>query len=63
VSPRTRTSLFLDEGLKAGLHALKEREGIPEAEAVRRAVAEYLRKRGIAIDESASRRAVTRRKA
>jgi hypothetical protein len=64
VSPRTRTSLFLDDAQKAGLKALKQRDGIPEAEAIRRAVTEYLEKRGVAVEvKTAFRRAGTRRKA
>lgn len=51
--------MFLDENLKAGLRALKDRDGVPAAEAVRRAVAEYLEKRGIRTEavRSAPRRA------
>src|SRR5688500_7859395 len=66
VGLRKRTSLWLDSGLSEGLKALKTRDGIPEAEAVRRAVAQYLRERGIeptTETKAAPRRAVTRRKA
>ena len=66
MSPRTRTSLFLDEHLKAGLRALKARDGMPEAEAVRRAVADFLKGKGIELANAAKtapRRASTRRKA
>ncbi len=66
MSPRKRTGLFMDEHLKAGLRALKERDGIPEAEAVRRAVAEFLKGKGIELEDGtkpAPRRASTRRKA
>jgi Ribbon-helix-helix protein, copG family len=38
--------LFPDD-LKAGLEALKARDGIAESEAIRRAVAEYLVRKGI----------------
>jgi hypothetical protein len=67
VSPRprtrTRTSLFLDDAQKAGLKALKARDGVPESETIRRAVTEYLEKRGIGIDAQAvARRASPRRK-
>lgn len=47
MTPRRRTGLYLDEELLAGLDALKQRDGIPASEAVRRALADYLRKRGI----------------
>jgi hypothetical protein len=57
MSPRNRYSFFLDDELAAGLKALKERDGISEAEAVRRAIAEFLQKKGV---KTPSKRAVTR---
>jgi hypothetical protein len=66
VGSRRRTSLWLDERLSEGLKALKARDGIPEAEAVRRAVAIYLEQRGIELEpqpKTAPRRMSPRRKA
>jgi hypothetical protein len=63
--PRRRTSYFLDEALKAGLRALKDRDGIPEAEAVRRAVAAFLKERGIellVVETPTGKRGASRRK-
>ena len=60
--PRTRTSLFLDDELRDGLKALKERDGIPEAEAVRRAIREFLEARGIAVTKTERKRAATRKR-
>lgn len=45
-----RTSFILPEALKAGLEALKVRDGISESEAIRRAIAEYLERKGIRKD-------------
>lgn len=45
--PTPRTILILPAGLKAGLKALKDRDGISESEAIRRAVADYLKRKGI----------------
>ena len=42
-------SLFLPSELKAGLESLKARDGLSESEAVRRALAEFLKKRRIAV--------------
>ncbi|MEO7891001.1 MAG: hypothetical protein ABIW19_13450, partial [Vicinamibacterales bacterium] len=39
----------LSPELKAALAALKERDGVPESEAIRRGTAEYLKARGIAV--------------
>jgi hypothetical protein len=49
MTPRKRTGLYLDTTLLAGLDALKQRDGIPASEAVRRALTDYLKKCGIAI--------------
>lgn len=49
MTPRRRTSFFVDEELAVGLKALKARDGVPESEAIRRAIGEYLDKRGIAV--------------
>jgi hypothetical protein len=39
------TSIYFDEDLRRGLKLLKEREGIPESESVRRAVRQWLTER------------------
>jgi hypothetical protein len=44
-----RYCVFMSPELKRGLEALKARDGISESEAIRRAVAEFLKKRRIAI--------------
>ena len=56
---RKRTSVFLDPELLEGLKALKARDGMPEAEAIRRAIADYLDRRGVNI-KAGRKRAVTR---
>lgn len=60
---RTRVNFYVDDALLAGLKALKARVGIPESEAVRRAIAEYLKKEGQEVSQQPERRrAVTRRR-
>jgi hypothetical protein len=44
-------SFFIDASLDAGLRALRARDGISASEAIRRAIAEYLEKRGINVAE------------
>jgi antitoxin component of RelBE/YafQ-DinJ toxin-antitoxin module len=51
----------IDEELRAGLEAVYERDGIPVSEQVRRAVKEWLQRKGVA--KAASRRVGARRKA
>ncbi len=60
--PRRRTSFFLDPELGEGLKALKARDGVPEAEAIRRAIADYLEKRGISFGHKAERKQAATRK-
>jgi len=47
VTPRKRYTFFIDPALDEGLKALKQRDGTPESEAIRRAIAEYLERRGV----------------
>jgi len=49
--PRYPYSFLIDAALDAGLKALKTRDGAPESETIRRAIAEYLDKRGIKVSE------------
>lgn len=46
VTPRARYTFFIDPEQREGLRAIKVREGIPESEQIRRAVDEWLKKRG-----------------
>ena len=45
----TRYSFFLPDELKRGLEALKARDGINESEAIRRAVAEFLKRHRVTV--------------
>jgi hypothetical protein len=47
VTPRARYSFFIEDEQKAGLRAVKERDGIPEAEQIRRAIDEWLETKGV----------------
>lgn len=57
-------NFYLDDELLAGLKALKARVGVPEAESVRRAVAEYLERQNVNVPEAKAerKRAATRRR-
>jgi predicted DNA-binding protein len=59
---RRRTSFFLDVPLETGLKALKDKVGIPQAEAIRRAIAEYLERQGIEIDAQQRRKPAPRKR-
>jgi hypothetical protein len=47
--------VFLDQHLIDGLKALKHRDGTPEAEAIRRAIADYLNRRGVSLKSKSER--------
>ena len=53
---RKRVSLFLDLDLLDGLSALKARDGIAAAEAIRRAIAAFLTEKGIALPDATKTR-------
>jgi len=61
MTPATKTFTFaLPEDLKAGLQAIKEKDGISEAEQIRRAIAAWLEFKGVI--KSERKRTVTRKR-
>jgi hypothetical protein len=52
----------IDDELLDGLQALKERDGVPVSEQVRRAIHAWLTAKGIRIAKAERKRAVTRRR-
>jgi hypothetical protein len=66
MSRKKKYTFFITEELDRALKTLKERDGIAEAEAVRRALTAYLAEKRVLEKpdtQAASRRAGTRRKA
>ena len=47
VSPRTRYTFFIDDDRRAALASIKARDGISESEQIRRAIDEWLKKKGV----------------
>lgn len=62
MSPRKRYSFWIDDRQADGLKALKERDGVLESEQIRRAIDEWLIRKGVG-KEAANRRVAARRKA
>jgi hypothetical protein len=60
MSPKRRYTFYITDELDAALKALKERDGIPEAETLRRALTAYLAEQGI-LEAPSSRPAVRER--
>jgi Ribbon-helix-helix protein, copG family len=56
MTPRTRYSFFIDDELAKGLKVLKARDGTPEAEAIRRAIGDYLKARGVTVGTKTPRK-------
>ena len=61
-SMKKQTNMRIDPEILEGLQRVKERDGIPISEQVRRALRVWLEEKGV-IEKAASRRAPTRRKA
>ena len=49
MTPKARHSVMLDPELAEGLKVLKTRDGASEGESIRRALADYLKKKGVAV--------------
>jgi len=61
VSPRNRYTFFIDDEQKAALASIKKRDGIPESEQIRRAIAEWVVTR-VSDKKAERKRAVTRKR-
>jgi hypothetical protein len=55
-------SFAIDPELRAGLRRLKARDGVPESEAIRRAIRAWLAKQDISVEKTDRRRASTRKR-
>lgn len=56
MAPVSKTFTFaIPEDLKAGLQAVRERDGISEAEQIRRAIAMWLNSKGVKTDRKRAR--------
>jgi predicted transcriptional regulator len=56
MSPRTTTTMRLEDELLEGLQALKDRDGVPVSEQIRRAIAAWLKLKGIKVKAARRRR-------
>jgi hypothetical protein len=61
VTPKERYNFLIDAEQREGLRRVKEREGIPESEQIRRAIDEWLQKKG-ATAKADRKRASTRQR-
>jgi predicted DNA-binding protein len=62
MTPRRQTTMRIDDELLEGLEALKERDGIPVSEQVRRAIRAWLDAKGVRVKKSERKRAGTRKR-
>jgi len=49
VTPRTRYNFFIEDHQRDRLREVKERDGIPESEQIRRAIDEWLDRKGVTL--------------
>jgi predicted transcriptional regulator len=54
MSPKTTTTIRIDDALLDGLQYIRQRDGIPVSEQIRRAIQDWLRAKGVSA--SAKRR-------
>lgn len=47
VTPKTRFHFHIDDDQREALRAVKERDGVPEAEQIRRAIDAWLEQKGV----------------
>jgi Arc/MetJ-type ribon-helix-helix transcriptional regulator len=59
VTPRKTTTVRIDEELLDGMQSLKERDGVPVSEQVRRAIQRWLKSKGVTV-KAPRKRADTR---
>jgi hypothetical protein len=60
MSPKTASTFRLDDELLDALREVKERDGIPQSEQIRRAILMWLESKGVKV-KAQGKRAVTRR--
>jgi hypothetical protein len=60
MTPRARYTFFIDPEQKELLRLIKERDGIPESEQIRRAITEWVTAKGA--KKAERKRAVTRKR-
>jgi hypothetical protein len=60
--PRQRFNFWIDDELRQGLKAVRDRDGIVESEQIRRAIREWLAQKGVR-KKAVSRRASPRKRA
>jgi len=61
MTPRQRYGFWIDPEQRDGLRFVKERDGILESEQIRRAINEWLKKKGVQV-KSERKRAATRKR-
>lgn len=62
MTPRQRYNFFMESEHHEALKAIKERDGIPESEQIRRAIADWIAKKGVVEKKADRKRAVTRKR-
>lgn len=61
-STRKQTAFRIDPEILAGLQAVKERDGIPLSEQMRRALRAWLEQKDVSVGSAERKRATTRRR-
>ena len=62
MTPRKKYSFWIDDEQADGLKELKERDGVLESEQIRRAINDWLEKKGVRLKKTERARRVTRKR-
>ena len=60
MTPRARYTFYIEDEQRSALTAIKQRDGISESEQIRRAIQEWIDKRGVR-EKAQGKRAATRK--
>ena len=61
MTPKKLTNFRIDSELLEAMEGIRQRDGVPVSEQVRRAIQDWLKKRGVSV-EADRKRAVTRKR-
>jgi hypothetical protein len=59
---RSRYNFWIDDELREGLRAIRERDGVLESEQIRRAIRDWIEKKGLSVRKTERKRVAPRKR-
>jgi hypothetical protein len=59
---RSRYNFWIDDELREGLRAIRERDGVLESEQIRRAIRDWIDKKGLSVTKTERKRGPARKR-